>query len=306
MQIYNINPNLTAFYFGGDTDPDNPNLLVQVEDNWETGACDSLGVSSYVIHNGPEAVVYDTLCSPQQANEIKSYLEKSLSIHKFTVVLSHWHLDHVGGNELYSQSNIVACRKTRQYLVRHRAEIEAGALWGEPAINPLRLPDMVFDRTMSIYLGDLEVILHNYHIHSDDSVCAYIPKHKTLLPGDMLEDTAPFVTNPEAIPVHLENYNLLRAMDIEKIVPNHGRSKVIKNGGYPKELIESVSYYLSALYNQLSKNPDSAVPELREFMAEYLDMGLIHYWRPYEAVHKNNSERVRDFLKGKWKSDGRL
>lgn len=306
MQIYNINPNLTAFYFGGDTASDNPNLLAQVDDNWEIGACDSLGVSSYVIHNGAEAIVYDTLCSPRQADEIKSYLEKTLSVSKFTVVLSHWHLDHVGGNELYHQSNIVACRKTREYLALHKAAIEAGTLWGEPAINPLRLPDIVFDHNLSIYLGDLEVVLYNYHIHSDDSVCAYIPKYKILLPGDMLEDTAPFVTNPEAIPVHLENYDLLRAMDIDRIVPNHGRSQIIKNGGYPKELIESASYYLSALYARLSKDQGATVPELREFMGEYLDKGLIHYWKPYETVHKNNIERVRDFLKGNWATDGRL
>ena len=306
MQIYTMNPNLTAFYFGGDTAPNNPNLLAQVEDNWAIGACDSLGVSSYVIHNGAEAIVYDTLCSPLQAAEIKSYLEKALSISKFTVALSHWHLDHVGGNELYRESNIVACRKTREYLARYKAEIEAGTLWGEPAINPLRLPDIVFDNTLSIYLGDLEVVLYNYNIHSDDSVCAYIPKYKILLPGDMLEDTAPFVTNPEAIPVHLENYNLLRAMDIEKIAPNHGRSKVIKAGGYPKEFIESVSYYLSTLHARLSKDPDAAMPELHEFMADYLAKGLIYYWEPYEAVHKTNIKRVRDFLKGKWAGDGRL
>ena len=306
MQIYNINPNLIAFYFEGDAAPGGPIPAEQMEGNWATGVCDSLGVASYAIYSGAEAIIYDTLCSPQQANEIKSYLEGALSIGKFTVVLSHWHLDHVGGNELYREFNIVACRKTREHLLRQKAEIEAGTLWGEPAINPLRLPDIVFDDALSIYVGDLEVALYNYNIHSDDSVCAYIPKYKTLLPGDMLEDTAPFVTNPEAISVHLENYNLLRAMDIEKIVPNHGRSKVIKNGGYSKELIESVSYYLATLYALLSKDPDATVPELRGFMSEYLDKGLIYYWEPYEAVHKNNTERVRDFLKGKWATDGRL
>lgn len=305
MRIYNINPNLTAFYFGGDTAPGGPDLPPSMEDNWETG-CDGLGVCGYVIHNGTEALVYDTLCSPQQAGEIKSYLEKTLRISKFTVALSHWHLDHVGGSELYGQSSIVACRKTREYLALHKAAIEAGTLWGEPAINPLRLPDVVFDDTLSIYLDGLEVILHNYHIHSDDSVCAYIPKYKILLPGDMLEDTAPFVTNPESIPVHLKNCDLLRAMDIEKILPNHGRSKVIESGGYPKEFIESVFYYLSTLYARLSKDPEATVPELRAFMSEYLGKGLIHYWKPYETVHQTNIERVRDFLKGRWVTDGRL
>ncbi len=306
MQIYRINPHVVAFYFGGDTEPDNPNLKVQVEDNWEIGACDGLGVASYVVHNGPQAIVYDTLCSPQQADLIKAYLGKELGITKFTVVLSHWHLDHVGGNELYKQSNIVACRKTREHLLEHKDEIEAGTLWGEPVIKPLRLPDLVFEQKLSIFLDDLEVQLFNFHIHSDDSVCAYIPKYKILLPGDMLEDTAPFITNPEAIPVHLNNYEQLRAMDIDKILPNHGRSAVIKSGGYSKELIDSVTFYLTALYGQLEKQPDSRVAELQTFMAEYLDKGIIYYWEPYEAVHNNNTERVREFFTGKWQDDGRL
>lgn len=297
MQIYNINPNLIAFYFEGDAAPGGPIPAEQMEGNWATGVCDSLGVASYAIYSGAEAIIYDTLCSPQQANEIKSYLEGALSIGKFTVVLSHWHLDHVGGNELYREFNIVACRKTREHLLRQKAEIEAGTLWGEPAINPLRLPDIVFDDALSIYVGDLEVALYNYNIHSDDSVCAYIPKYKILLPGDMLEETIPFVTNPEDMPTHLKNYDLLRAMDIEKILPNHGRSRVIKNGGYSKGLIESVAHYLSALHAQLNADPDGAVPDLRQLMAEYLDKGVVHYWEPYAAVHKINVQRVRDFLK---------
>ena len=150
---------------------------------------------------------------------------------------------------------------------------------------------------MSNYLGDLEVILYNYHIHSDDSVCAYIPKYKILLPGDMLEDTAPFVTNPEDSAVHIENYKRMRDMDIERILPNHGRSAVIRAGGYSKELIDSTIYYLTALREELSRDSDCAVADLKTVMAPYLDKGVVHYWEPYEDVHQDNVERVRAFIK---------
>ena len=306
MQVYKINPNLICFYFGGDTAPNNPNLHIAVEDDWVIGACDGLGVASYAIYNQNEAIIYDTLCSPAQASKIKSYLQKELGINKFTVVLSHWHLDHIGGNELYKASTIVATRKTRLYMQMHKADIEAGTLWGPPAIEKVRLPDLVFDHTVSIFLNDLEVQLFNFDIHSDDSLCAYIPKYKILLPGDMLEDTAPFITNPEAISTHLENYNLLRNLDIQKILPNHGRSSIIKQGGYPKDLIEGVAYYLKSLYDLLAKNADAPVPNLQTFMSKYLDNGLIIYWHPYELVHENNIERVRALFKGTWVSAGKL
>ena len=297
MQIYQINANLMAFYFKGDIEPDNPLLKnPPAEENWEV-TCDRLGVAGYVIHNGDSAIVYDTLCSPAQAGEIRLYLERELGIAKFTVVLSHWHLDHVGGNTLYAQSNIVASCKTRQSLVQHKASIEAGVLWGQPPINPLRLPDIVFAEAMSIYLGDLEAQLINFNIHSEDGVAVYIPAHKILLAGDMLEDTVSFVTNPEDSAVHIENYKRMREMDIARILPNHGRSAVIKAGGYTKELIDSTIYYLTALREELSRDSDCAVADLKTVMAPYLAKGVVNYWEPYEGVHRDNIERVRAFIK---------
>ncbi len=297
MQIYQLNDKLMVFYFKGDTEPDNPVLKAPpAEENWEV-TCDRLGVAGYVIHSGDSAVVYDTLCSPTQAGEIRSYLEKNLGIAKFTVVLSHWHLDHVGGNELYSSSNIVASRKTRQSLAQHKTAIEAAALWGQPPIKPLRLPDIVFDEALTIYLDDLEIRLLNFDIHSEDGVAVYLPAFKILLAGDMLEDTVSFVTNPEGGAVHIENYRRMRDMDIERILPNHGRSAVIKAGGYSKELIDSTIYYLTALHELLSQDKDCAAPDLKTFMAPYLDKGVVHYWAPYEQVHRDNVERVRAFIK---------
>ena len=297
MHVYTLNPNLLTFYLGGDAEPDAPPVSSQTENTWAYNCCESLGRAVYVIHNNDMAVVYDTMCSPEQAGEIKSFLETELGIAKFTVATSHWHLGHVGGNELYKASNIVACRKTRETLLRHKDAIEAGTLWGKPAINPLRLPDIVFDQTLSIFLDDLEVALYNFNIHSEDSVCLYLPRYKILLAGDMLEDTIPFIAAPQDIPVHLNNYEQLRALDIDRILPSHGRSATIRNGGYAKEFIDSITYYLSELYARLEKDPDSPVPELDTFMSAYLDKGLIGLWPPYKEAHLNNVAKLREFFK---------
>ncbi len=296
MRVYTLNPNLLAFCFGGDAEPAGSGAFAQAESTWAYGCCDSIGMVVYVVHNNGAALIYDTLCSPEQAGEVKNWLG-SLGITKFTVALSHWHLGHVGGNELYCASNIVACRKTRTELLRHKREIETGALWGQPAINPLRLPDIVFDQTLSIFLDDLEVVLHNFNIHSEDSVCLRLPQYKILLAGDMLEEPAPFISNPGDIPIHLSNYDQLRSLDIDRILPCHGRTANIQAGGYSKELIDCVSDYLSRLYEGLKQDPLCQVADLNTFMAEYLNKGLIGYWEPYELLHKNNIEKLRTFFK---------
>lgn len=55
--------------------------------------------------------------------------------------------------------NIIACRKTREALLSRKEAIESGTWQGKPGINPLRLPDIVLRRSLSIYLDDLEVAL---------------------------------------------------------------------------------------------------------------------------------------------------
>ena len=297
MHVYTLNPNLLTFYLGGDADADAPDCSAQEQNTWAYNCCETLGRAVYVIHKRHMAVIYDTMCSPEQAGEIKSFLETELGITKFTVATSHWHLGHVGGNELYRASNIIACRKTRETLLRHKEAIENGTLWGKPAINPLRLPDIVFEQTASIFLDDLEVVLYNFNIHSEDSVCLYLPRYKLLLTGDMLEDTVPFIAAPQDIPVHLSNYERLRALDIDKILPSHGRSATIRSGGYTKEFIDSVTYYLSELYGRLEKDPDSPVAELDEVMSVYLNKGIIGIWPPYEEAHLNNIAKLREFFK---------
>ena len=322
MQKIEINSNITAFYFGAEGEPEYHYADSPVDNDWVVGACYSLGVASYVIHSGDSCLVFDTLCSPEQANIIKSYLEKNLGITKFTVVLSHWHLHHIGGNELYKDYNIVATRKTRQYLQDLKCEIEAGtSSWGPPAIERVRLPNIVFDDNLSIFIGNLEVQLRSFNIHSDDSLCIYIPQFKMLLAGDMVEDTIPFISNPNDVCTHLQNYAKLSELDIAVILPNHCRLQALKKGGYSKGLIESSCYYLKKLSEAIKADcspkvgpgvgpeggqevspkvgPEECpelcadVLDLKTLMSAYLNTGQITFWPPYERIHKNNIQKMK-------------
>ena len=292
MKVISINEHLTGFYFAGDSVIWKEDPAAGMDDNWSLGGCNSLGVCCYVLHKSGEALIYDTLCSPEQIGEVRAYLE-TRGISRFTVTLSHWHLDHVGGNNLFKDCPIIAQRKTRDYLEANLQAIENATLWGQPAIEPLRLPDIVFDNSLTVYCGQVEVQMHHRNIHSDDGCFVYLPAFKIMLAGDMLEDTCPFVTNPKDIAAHLKNLDEVAAMDIERILPNHGRSATIKAGGYSKELIRSAQYYLDKISQMVAKDPMCAVPPLCEFMAPYLENGTLGYWQPYEKVHEDNFARLK-------------
>lgn len=295
MHIITINPNITAFYYGAETQA--PSLsanYTRSQDDWVYGACFDLGVASYALHNKNSCIIFDTLCSPEQAREAKEYLEQHLGIKKFTVIVSHWHLHHIGGNYLYKDFNIIGTRKTRQILLEQKEKIESGtSSWGPPAIEQVLAPNIVFDDELSLFLDDLEVRLYNINIHSEDSLCAYLPRYKALLPGDMLEDPIPFITDPQTIAQQVRNYDLLRKMDIDLILPNHCRLSTLSKGGYAKDLIESSAFYLHTLNQMLRTNPGADIPNLKTLMQDYFSANTISYWPAYEHVHLKNIEKVK-------------
>src|SRR5580698_7086123 len=131
MRVFELNDHLLAFYDGR---PAETSASSDAR-NWADFGAMNVGVATYVIHSGDEALVYDTYPSVRQAQWVRDYLERA-GIHRFTVVNSHWHLDHVGGNSVYADVNRISTDKTFQRLTQEKAAIEAGAEWGPPAIDP--------------------------------------------------------------------------------------------------------------------------------------------------------------------------
>src|SRR4051812_45563978 len=216
------------------------------EPNWVDDGALSLGIASFALVAGDEALIYDTHVSEPYARFIRERLEAD-GVRKFTVVLSHWHLDHVAGTAAFADCEIIANRRTMQHLARHRAAIEAGTHHGLPAIDPLILPTRLFDGQMQLTLGSREIQLIELNIHSDDATVIWLPQSRILLAGDTLEDTVTYVGEPENFDRHLEDLDKLWALDPVFILPNHGDPDVIAAGGYSKMLIRATQDYVRAL-----------------------------------------------------------
>jgi cyclase len=75
----------------------------------------------------------------------------------FTVVLSHWHLDHVAGTAAFRASEVVASKRTAELLAHNKAAIEDGSHAGLPPIDPLILPTRVFLEREHLDIGRLHV-----------------------------------------------------------------------------------------------------------------------------------------------------
>ena len=284
IHVLRLSEHLYGFYAGRDsTDGD---VTSWVED----GAL-SLGICSYAVIDGAEALVFDTGVSVEHGRVIRETLE-NLGATRITVVLSHWHLDHIAGNAAFSDCEIVASPRTAELLEQHRSAIESGTLEGPPAIRPLVMPT----RTTSgdhdtLRIGSLDVDLLRFEIHSDDATVIRLPSLDILLAADTLEDTITYVTEPDRLPTHISELERLQELGARQIFPSHGSRETIESGGYGEGLIVATRDYLTRLSDSAA-DPARRALTLQEFVRPELEQGWIGYFAPYERVHQENLEMM--------------
>jgi cyclase len=258
--------------------------------NWVDDGALSLGIASYAIVSGAEALVYDTHVSVEHARRIRSLLERD-GARRFTVVLSHRHLDHVAGTEAFADCEVIACERTAELLAEHREAIESGSLEGPPAIDPLVLPTLTFRDRLELEIGELTVQLLHTDIHSDDATVLWLREQELLLCGDTLEDPVTYVDEPARLATHRANLQALRELRPRWILPNHGAPEVIAAGGYSRGLIDATEWYIDFL---LRARSDATLAELTLRDVLYAIGGDdVHHYPPYDDVHRHNVEAVR-------------
>jgi glyoxylase-like metal-dependent hydrolase (beta-lactamase superfamily II) len=254
--------------------------------NWVDDGALSLGIASYAIVDGNHALVYDTHVSIPHARFIRDTLAQQ-GVTRFTVLLSHWHLDHVAGNDAFADCEIIANERTAAHLMEHKQAIEAGTYDGLPAIAPLVLPTRTFTSELELEVGDIRLNLIEANIHSDDATVIWLPERRLLLAGDTMEDTVTYVAEPGGFAAHLADLDRLWELAPERILPNHGDPGIIAAGGYGKSLVRATQQYIRALQRCID-DPALRDAPLRDVIAGPLQAGWINYFAPYEDIHRRN------------------
>src|SRR5215813_298192 len=76
-----------------------------------------------IIDLGDRVLVFDTFISPQAATDLRSAVAALLSRPIGAVINSHYHNDHIWGNQAFpGDVPIVATRKTREFITTLGAE----------------------------------------------------------------------------------------------------------------------------------------------------------------------------------------
>ena len=258
--------------------------------NWVDEGAISLGVASYALLDGERALVYDTHVSLAHGRLVRATLEAE-GARDFTVLLSHWHLDHVAGNQAFAGCEVISTARTAAHLASRRVAIEAGTLEGPPAIAPLTMPTRTFEGRLDFELGSRRLRFLEVNIHSDDAAVVWDPAERLLLAGDTVEDTVTYVDEPGAFGEHLRDLDRLAALEPDCILPSHGDPEVIGSGGYGVGLIEATQDYIRFL-RRCREEPALRELPLQEVMAAPIEAGAVRYYEAYEAVHRENLATV--------------
>ena len=254
--------------------------------NWLDDGAFALGICAYAVVDGDEALVFDTHISRAHAAIIRRTLEEQ-GVTRIRVALSHWHADHIAGNEVFADCEIIANELTAQALEANRVKLETR----DPPIRPLVLPNRLFAGALALTVGTVAVELRQVDIHSHDGTVLFLPETGLLLAGDALEDPVTYVAEPDRLSHHLADLRRLARWPIARILPSHGALEVIEAGGYDKRFIEASLRYVERL-ERCRAAPELADPDLRTFAADAFAAGAISYFAPYEAVHRANLAAV--------------
>jgi cyclase len=160
--------------------------LVTTKINDRLAVLSGPGGNMLVLTSSDGALIVDTGVHPTAAKVFagaEAFAGKPIT----TVVNTHWHFDHVGGNELFASrgARLIAHENTRARM-SHNQLVEAFN-YVVPASPKKALPTITFPELMTLHFGS--DVLHLEHVapaHTDNDILVQIPDANLLHTGDIL------------------------------------------------------------------------------------------------------------------------
>ncbi len=211
------------------------------------------------------SVIVDTLPFPQESRQLRDFALRVSGPHGIRYVINtHFHADHVYGNYLFPEAEIVAQRRARHLMER----------WGKPALEEakkrtpdlaeveIRLPGLLVEDEMTIRLGDKTFVLIHYPGNTADGLGVYVEERRVLFAGDVMM-TVPYIVNGNPRQL-IQSLQRIKHLQLDALVQGHG--PVLLRGEIPDKIALNVSYLktIEKLVDQIiaKKRPKSALHQI--------------------------------------------
>jgi glyoxylase-like metal-dependent hydrolase (beta-lactamase superfamily II) len=228
-----------------------------------------------IIDLGDSSLVFDTFITVQAANDLKKAAERLTGKPVRFVVNSHYHNDHIWGNQVFdSQAQIISSDDTLLLIkTEGKEEYDSYKEGSRPRLRELqsefletnnesrrnelstwiryyqglvetfpilnvRYPNLTFNKHMNIYGADLEIELIAYKgCHTGCDTILYIPSKQIIFMSDLLFVRChPFLADGDPDKL-LSTLDEIDRFQPKKLVPGHGPVGGIEDLRLMKEYI---------------------------------------------------------------------
>lgn len=245
--------------------------------------------NSGIVDLGEELLIFDSFATPSAGYKLRKQAEEMTGKKVKYLINSHYHGDHVFGNQAFADTTIISTsltskwfdeknkivdlkteiEETEDYLKKLKDQIEFTAdrvmkasltnqykemavILKDLPIMKLVIPNVLFEERMVIEGTKRKVELHCFGGgHTPSDTFLYLPQEKVGFMGDLVTvDLHLPIYDPEEFCAILKKMKLL---DIETVVPGHG---------YPggKELVFTLEKYLAFLIKNTKEAAKNGVP----------------------------------------------
>jgi len=207
---------------------------------------DALKVDAYVVITDRYVIICDTLICPEDMELVINEIHSVLMERELLVVNSHADWDHVWGNSHLSgdwNPPIIAHTLCLQRMLSDEAkEVLADYQSRYTTFEHVELapPTLTFEQTLTIYGGDLTLVLFPAPGHQPDQIAAWIPELRLLLAFDAVENPIPTLHDPSGVPLMFATLEHFLALQPARVLCSHGgtteATQVEKNLRYLREI----------------------------------------------------------------------
>ena len=147
------------------------------------------GNAGFVIGDDGVAVI-DTFQDPRPAKALLGEIRKLTPLPIRFVVNTHYHLDHVNGNDVFAAAGatIVAHRNVRAWMRTENIKMLDPPVTAEKKarVQSITLPAVDFDSHIELYLGSRRINVRYYPGHTGSDSVVSVPDAHVVFCGDML------------------------------------------------------------------------------------------------------------------------
>ena len=256
-------------------------------------------VTAGAIVTNEGTVVIDTLPFPRETREMIDFLRGESKRGIRYVIDTHHHADHVYGNYLFEEADIISGERCREVMRKSGEKnlAEAKAQTPELAEVVLRLPNLTFPDKMTLHLGDRVMRLMPLLGHSQDGIGVYVEGEKILFAGDAVMPL-PYIFWGDRVTLQ-DTLRAIKEMNLENIVQGHG--EVLLKGEINETLDASI-VYLDCIFDKVKAKLATRTSKERlinEITLESCGFSPIALDGLVKQLHRSNLLRVYQTLTAK-------